>query len=321
MFKLNKSKITFFIILLSTFFNISAQEFEQFYTMPQYYNSAFAGIEKCSNISTNNHFHPIVNGVHFLSNNLLLDIYISEISGGLKFSLTRSSTPDNIFTSLDFAFGYSYHLKLSKKIRLALSIQTTFIQKNINSSNLIYPSSISPFSNTVIPNNEPIINNLYRNFNFASGFVLYNRKSYFSIFVDNFYSLYIENKQTQNTNLVLLTEKQAITLPHKFFINISSIIIISKNFKNFSTGMIIKNKQFKLGLFSKQNILESSFTNGLGSFLSYSYGNLTIGYTYSFYFGNIYNKKSSAHELQLKLRFKCGEKNKNNTIICPAYKL
>ena len=316
-----KRKITFFIIVFFAFSTISAQKFEQFYNIPHYYNSAFAGIEKCSDISFNNNFLPIVGTQNFYNNNLLLNLYLPKISGGLKFGVSKKTSPQNVFSSLNLAFAYSYHFKISTNHHLSLSLQSKYNQESFNSSNLIFPNMITPYSNIILSNNEPILNKTYRNFEFAGGFVLYNKNSYFSIYLDDFYSLYIEEKGHAESTVIFLTEKIIYQKRSKFEIVLNSAIFLSKNYYNFSTGIILKTKQLNFGLFSKQNLFETNLANGLETYFAYNYKNLVIAYSYDFYFGNLLKTKSSLHEIHLKLRFRCKEKTKNNTIICPAYKL
>lgn len=319
--KLKKTNITLFIVFILGLTKISAQEFYQFYNIPQYYNSAFSGIEKCSNIVLSNNIHPVSSGINFVSNDLFVDFYVPKISGGLKLDISKTSSPNNVFSSTNFAFAYSYHNKILKKIRFSMSIQVKYNQESFKVSDLIFPNMITPYSNIIFSSNELIVSRLFSNFIFAGGFVLYNENSYFSAFVDNFYSVYINDEINIRNNLVLLTEKQLFKKKNNYTLKLNSSIIICKYFQSFSTGLIFQLKQVEIGLFSLQNVYNKSLENGLNSYFAYNFNNISIGYSYSFFTGNLYNKKSSTHEVSLKFRFNCRENNNNNTIICPAYKL
>ena len=316
-----KIKITFFIIIFLAFSDATAQEFNQFYNIPHYYNSAFAGIKKCSSISVNNNILPVATGVNFKTNNLLIDWYIPKISGGLKFGVAKKTSPQDVFSSLNLTFAYSYHIKLSYKYRLSLSVQSVFNQENFNSANLIFPNMISPYSTVILPNNEPIINKTCRGFKFAGGFVLYNNDSYFSVYIDNFYSIYADKENNAKTAVIILSEKEIFHKSKKTTITLNSMIFSSKYSQNISTGGILKINQLNFGIFSKQNYFEKKLTNGIEAYFSYSYKKFLIAYSYDFYFGNLLRTKSSSHEIHIKFHFLCREKNNNNTIICPAYKL
>jgi Type IX secretion system membrane protein PorP/SprF len=319
--KFKKTNITLFIVFVFAITKISAQEFFQFYNIPQYYNSAFAGIEKCSNIVVSNNIHPVISGINFISNDLFLDTYVPKISGGLKFDVSRVSSPNNVFSSTNFAFAYAYHNKIYKKLRFSMSVQVKYNQESFKLSNLIFPNMITPYSNVLLPSNELVASRLFRSIIFGGGLVLYNNNLYFSGFVDNFYSIYINDEIITKTRLVLLTEKQLLKKKNNYVLKLNSAMIISKYFQNFSTGLIFQLKQVEIGLFSLQNFYNKSLVNGMNSYFAYNYNQLSIGYSHSFFTGNLYNKKSSTHEIHLKLRFNCREKKNNNTIICPAYKL
>jgi len=315
------SKVYIILVLLFSSILAKNQEFSQFYNVPQYYNSAFAGIQKCSNVVIMNKIHPILGNLNFYSNGIVADLYFSKIHGWIEADVAHNSTPSNVFFFTAFSVAYAYHNKFSKKIRFSMSIRAKFQQQNFNASNLIFADMISPYNNQITPNNENIMRELQKSLVFGGGAVLYGKSYYFSFFVNNFYSIYDAKKIYNNNYYVFLSEKQLIKSAKRKKIKINSAIFFNKIFLETTEGGIFEKNNIAGGLFLHQNFYENNFTFGVSPYMSLHYRNIIFAYSYRFFLFNLYNKKSSTHEISVKFRFKCEEKNKNNTIFCPAYKL
>jgi hypothetical protein len=247
--KNNLLKFIFIIFLLNT--NIlNAQDFYQFYKIPQYFNSAFSGIRSCSNISLTNNILPIKQGVNIISNNLLIDIYIEKISGGLFFGVSKKSMHQSVFSELNFSFGYSYHNKLSQKYRFSLSTQTKFKRSSFDATTLVFPSMISPYSSTITEHNELIYSHINKNIEFSGGFVLYSKNSYYSIFVNNFFGIYFNNEYQNLSSLSFIAENRLIQKTNRFNLSINYKSLITKYYQKMHIGGLIEFLDFEIGAFS-----------------------------------------------------------------------
>ncbi|MBN2891839.1 MAG: type IX secretion system membrane protein PorP/SprF [Bacteroidales bacterium] len=317
--KFKKFKISFLIIFL--FVDVYGQDFIQFQNIPQHYNSAFAGINKCSNIVLTNNFHHVAPSLNFFSNTLIIDTHVPLVSGGIKLEIEKFSTPGNVFSNTYLSFAYAYQNKFNKKNRFSLSLQGTFFQENINISNLVFSNMIDIYSNTLEPNSEIFANNVLRGVFFGGGAVFYGKSYYFSFFVENFFSIYATTPKKNDWNLSLIAEKQLIKTNKKYNLHYNSAFFFNRQFLSISNGVVISNDIIGCGMFVKELLFDNNLTNALSPYFTLNYKNISIGYSYSFYLGTLLKKHSSEHELNLKIRFNCREKNGNNTIICPAYKL
>lgn len=319
MTKLKKIKITFFIII--SCINLFSQDFNQIFQIPQYYNAAFTGVDKCSKIILSNKYHPISFEQNFFINNLLVDLSIKKISGGLKINIHRENTPNKIFSKNSFSFGYAYNNNLTRKIRFSLATQINYLNESINSQNLVFPNMLSLYSNEISLENEIINKEKKNSINFGFGGLLYSKTTFFSFFVDNFWNIELKNRTTKPFVIRLLAEKQLVRRDYFGKINLNTAFFISKYFQNSFIGLNYVHEKISGGIFINQNLYNSRLTNSISPQVAFSFGSFNIGYSYNFYLGKLYRMKSSSHEITLKLNFSCSEKSTNNTINCPAYKL
>ncbi len=270
-------KIKFVFLLLLAFINTSGQNYVQFYNAIQYYNSAFSGIEKCSNILLLNNYHPITLSENYIYNTLLTDIFVPKISGGIKLGIEKTSTPDNVFSNLGVSFAYAYHNKFSDNLRFSLSIQNSYFVKKINTANLVYPDMLNIYGNEPNLSNEIISENTIKQLKFGGGFVIYGKDYFFSFFVDNFYSYYFSSSNNNQNLYTLMLEKQFYNRKKRFNISYNGAFMYSKPFYTIINGVIIENKNLGGGIFIKQSIFNSKIYNALSPYFIFYYN--TINYS------------------------------------------
>ncbi len=314
-------KIIFLILIICFwgFFGSNSQELEQIFNTPQYYNSAFAGYEHCSVGFLSNKMHFVTLNKFFLMNNILFEYFDKKISGAFQVSIGNSFYTEKIFIKNKISLAYTYHNRINRKTLFSLSLQSKYIQEKINTDNLIFPDMISVYNSEILPTTETITLENKNEVIFCGGVLLYNKKYFFSVFVDNFFSVYNNTNTNEIKRIIFINEYQLFSKRDYFDIKLNFSSFIFKNYYFFTTGCILENNIIELGLYSKQNFYDKNLSNGANIYTSIKYNKLQIAYSYTFYYGKLFFKKSSIHELSLKIRINCTEKNFNNTIICPTY--
>lgn len=305
------------IILL--FNNANSQNIRHVTLFPQNYNSAFAGINKCKNISLTNNFHYITTRQYFYSNSLLFDGYFNKISGSLLFKINNLSSSDKIFTTQSLDIAYSYHIKLNRKYMLSAAVGTKIISENFNNNLLIFPQMLDLWSNTILPNTENIPAYKSKTINFNSGLVFWSKKCYLSTSVNNFFPVNIHEPQT---NIVLFTvffERKYFKINSDILYKINSAFFYSQFKVEAYNGIMFDILDFRLGLLSKQSFIYNNLSNGILFTVGVNFNIIIIDYSYEFFYSGFYAPLSSNSEISLKFILNCSENNNNNTIKCPAY--
>ncbi len=315
-------KFSYIIIVCLFIPQISiAQRFVQVFNYPLFYNSAFAGTESCSNTLLINELHPMGGGLNFYSNNLLVDFKINSINSGLKFNILHKATPQKVFVNQSFAFAYAYNNKITRKIRFSLSVQAKYHTFKISQSNLIFPNMLSVYSNQVENNTEILSLAKNNNIYFGGGGLIYGKNFYFSVFVDNFFAIYQKEAPKTPLTICFIGDKKLFSIKRNFKIKFNTALFYSNKFINSINTILLKNKQFSVGLLSLQNFYNNQLSNGLGVSAGYSVKRISFNYSYSFFYGKLLFSKQTNHEINIKFKINCKEKKRNNTINCPTYKL
>lgn len=310
-------KIFFFLIVLSN--TLYSQNLRHVVLLPQNYNTAFAGINKCKNLSLSNNIHYINNGQYFYSNSLIFDGYFNKISGGFLMKIKNSTAPNNIFNSKSLIFAYSYHLRLNRKYMISFAIGTQFKSENFNSSVLIFPNMMNLWSNNILPSTEYFPSYKSKSFNFNAGLVFWSKNFYLSTSVNNFLTLNIQEPLINNVLYTILIERKEIELNPKMFLSTNSVFFYTNKRIETYNGLIFSFLNFDIGALSKQNFSSNYFSNGAIFLFAIALNKLKIEYSYEFYYSGFYAPFSSNSEITLKYTLNCTEKHNNNTINCPTY--
>ncbi len=309
-------KVILFLFLTNSSFS---QELRQFSIIPQNYNSAFAGINKCKNINFSNRIHLLSIGQFFYSNSLIADGYFNKLSGALLLKISNSSAPDNVFNSQSISFAYSYHLKLSKKYMMSLSLGTQYLSENFNNNNLIFPDMLSVWSSTVSQSAEFVPAYRNKTINFNAGAIFWTQNYYLSTSVNNFLPLNLNQDKINNVLITILGERKNIGIYNNVLMSINSAVFMSNYFIDVSNGLTLSVLKFNFGAFTKQNLTRGYLSNGVLCLIGFNFNRLNIAYSYDFYYSGVNISQSSNSEITIKYILKCNEKDINNTINCPAY--
>ncbi|MBN2663646.1 MAG: type IX secretion system membrane protein PorP/SprF [Bacteroidales bacterium] len=287
--------------------------------LPQNYNSAFAGINKCKNLSFSNNIHFITNGQYFYSNSLIFDGYFNKISGGLLIKIKNSSAPDNVFNSQNIDIAYSYHLRLNRKYMISFALGTQFKSENFNNNVLIFPNMIDLWSYNIASSTEFIPSYKSKSINFNTGAVFWSKNFYLSTSVNNFLPINVQEPLINNVLFTLLFERKKIELNSNMDLSINSATFYTSKKIEAYNGLIFSILNFDIGALSKQNFSSNYFSHGAIFLLAIAINKLKMEYSYEFYYSGFYAPFSSNSEITLKYTLNCSEKHNNNTINCPTY--
>lgn len=309
----------YYLIIILIFISTKIfSQYRQIDNIPIFYNSAFCGTSNCSNIYISNNIHPITKTLNFYSNSLLFDIKLKKIKSGILFSINKITSPNNILNKLEISFAYSYNFKISKKIRLSTSVKTNYYKEYFNNISLIYPNMISVYSNELTPNTENIPDYKINNLLIDLGILFYSKDFIVGLSIKNINSISFSKKYNYEKKYIFLGEKK-IKYSKNTLIYIGTSNILSRNENLFSIGTKLQTNNIIFGGYFLENIFENKFNTGMLIQLGLFWKSYQINYSYNFYFNNKMHNKNSVHELIIRFKIKCTEKNINNTIICPAY--
>ncbi len=321
-----KHTINIFILISILFFlatmKLNAQEFVQFFKFPQIINPAFSGNDNCFEIQTANRLHYVAPGLFFSKNLLDINTNVPEIYGGIQLKALVSQSPGKIFSSYDYSFAYSYSFRIDRYRKINLALETEYKNVIFNNTNLIFPSMLDVWGNISRSSSAAFTNYSLKKLFFNTGILFQTRNNYLGISLKNLYSFYFGQKFKTPYQLAISFQKKNIVRKNEIKINIySNIFSDLKQKYNFLNGIEIEYLSTKAGIFSIQNIYSGQLSNGTMTFAGISYKKWEIIYSYEFFYGSLFQKRSSLHELSLKYQINCREKKRKNTIICPAYQL
>jgi len=320
---LNSVKLlTLVIILFSFSTKLKSQNFAQSFNFPQISNPAYSGINNCLEIQTANRLHKVAPGINFTKNLLDLNLFIPQINGGIQLKTIFSQSPQNIFNSYNFSFGYAYHLKINKSKKISFAIETEYKNETFNQSKLVFSGMIDVWGNVNTNNTSTIDNYTCQKLYFNSGILFKINDYFFGLSVKNIYSIYFNEQHKTPIEINVSFKKDKIINKSNIKLNLFSNIYsnISQQINIFN-GIELEYFSFQTGLFSVQNIYSRQLSNGFLTYLGFTYKKININYSYEFFYGSLFLNKSSLHEFSIKYRIKCLEKNRKNTINCPAYQL
>jgi hypothetical protein len=297
-----------------------SQNFMQYYNLPDYYNPAFVGNAKCSSIVSENNIHYLKPGLVFIKNMLLSDIYISPINSGLKLSAEKYNYPDNVFSSMIFSFAYSYHFRISRQKKVALSAQINYNANYFNPQNLIFPDMIDYFG-IIGQSNENISQTNTKKIFFDGAFAYFSPKIDFGFSIKNLYSIYTNEKykySMSQINTILNYKNIKIYYNWKADIKFFANYIRNTGIDVYG-GLITKYNNFELGMILKQNINMKNYSYGIEMYAGIRKKHIKIAYSADIYGGKLFLNKSMINELYIAYLFFCGKKIRNKAINCPAY--
>ena len=275
------------------------------------YNPSFVAQDKCHGLLLHSYQKFPSIDLGYMASDFVYYGFYPVYNSGFALSASYDRQPGGVFsyTSLDLA--YIYNIVFSRKISLALNLDFEYNQFSVNSSGLVFSSSLDPVRGIVSSSTYP--DQTYRNLAFSSGFLLYGNNFFLGAEVNNIAWLAITESREIERQVVFTLGYTYRFYKHNTFLE---TYLIQQSLNWTELGVLLTDSFYWVSVAANlgndnAQLRKLSFDLGLRR------GKVLAGVNYSVYLGGFVG---SAYELSLKYEIKC-KKNKRKAIICPAYQL
>jgi type IX secretion system PorP/SprF family membrane protein len=312
-------RVLFPILVFTVFlFDLKAQDpqFTQFYANPLYLNPAFAGTARCPRICMNyRHQWPILSG-RYVTYSVSGDAHFDALAGGVGILVTTDDQAYSTLRTTNASFMYAYQAVINREFSLKFGLQATYLQKNLDVSNLTYGDMIDPRRGFVWNTGEAQPTPRKTAADFSVGMLGYSKKYFFGAAAHHI------NQPDEG----LLGSSR---LPAKFTIHGGAIITLEKGNESYISPNILfqaqqKFQQLNLGLY----YVKGPFVAGLWyrnadavmALVGLQNDNFKAGYSYDVTISKLAGNTAGAHEISVQIQFECKAKRKKyRTISCPSF--
>lgn len=328
-----RTKATAILFLTGFLFSVtrvSGQDavFSQFYANPVYLNPALAGNVICPRIALNyRNQYPALGG-NYVTYNASADMYIKALSGGMAVIATSDKTgPLNSFSG---DLVYSYHLRITEKLRMNAALQAGYFQYKLNWDELVFEDMIVPSTGEIVSGSEVQPEKLsIGDVDFSTGLVLgYDERFYFGAAAHHitnpdmaFYQGNISRLATRFTIHAggIFNLKEAIPGRENDNFSISPNIVYMQqgDFHQLNGGMYLNFYPFVTGLWLRHNFENPDAAIAM---LGFQQPTFKIGYSYDFTLSKLGLPAGGAHEISFIWYLPCPKKDfQYKAIKCPSF--
>lgn len=334
-------RITLLFVLALTTLSTQAQDpmFTQFYANPLWLNPALAGVERCPRVISNyrNQWPQTVNGgVNYVTYAASYDQHVDALSGGLGFQVMNDQSGNRVFNNYYVSAMYSYNLPVNRKFSMRFGLQGTYIQKNLDWSQLTFGDMIDPRYGFIFQTQETPGQDNAKMADFSAGWLGYSQRFYGGIAVHHMTEpreTFLQGDETRLPRKYTVHAGWKIPLNKRFPKEGS----ISPNFLYMRQGNDLAanpnaNKLF-LGLYANKGpivggVWMRSNTGSIEGFATESFimlfglqtDYLRFGYSYDLTISRLTNDTGGSHEVSLAFLFDCRPKRtKFRYIDCPKF--
>jgi len=324
------SAILFLGMFLLSVTRVSGQDavFSQFYANPVYLNPALAGNIICPRLSLNyRNQYPALGG-NYVTYNAAADMYINAVSGGMAVIATSDMTGP--LASFSANAVYSYHLKITQKLKMNAALQAGYFQYRLNWEQLVFEDMIVPGTGEIVSGTESQPEKLnVGDIDFSTGMVLgYNEKYYLGVAAHHItnpdLSFYQGNVSRLATRFTIhagaifnLKQELSGRENDKFSISPNIVYMQQGDFHQLNSGMYVNFYPFVSGLWLRHNF---DNPDALIVMLGFQQPEFKIGYSFDFTVSKMGLPAGGAHEISLVWYLPCPKKEfKYKAINCPSF--
>ncbi len=322
------------ILLLGSFLcavtHVSAQDaaFSQFYANPVYLNPALAGNIICPRVALNyRNQYPSLGG-SYVTYNAAADMYVDALSGGMALIATSDMTGP--LASFSANAVYSYHLKITEKLRMNAALQAGYYQYRLNWEELVFEDMIVPGTGEIVSGYEqqPAELNV-GDVDFSTGMVLgYDERFYLGIAAHHitnpdlgFYQGNISRLATRFTihagGIFNLKQELAGRENDNFSLSPNLVYMQQGEFHQLNTGLNFNFYPFVTGLWLRHNFENP---DALIVLLGFQQPQFKIGYSFDFTLSQMGMPAGGSHEVSFVWYLPCLKKEfKYKAINCPSF--
>lgn len=309
-------------------------QLSQFYSAPLLISPAFAGINNTSKVNFNhrNQWPNLSSSYQFSS--LTADINFSHINSGVGLVMTTDKQFSNLQTT-SIGLQYAYHINLAEESSISVGIQSSYVNRGLDYSNLIFGDQFNPNNGSINQNSDdPILKNWEKNgastnyTDFSTGAMLNLRNSWVG--------LSVHHLNTPNQSLSSRTSTIISPVAMKFSIQLGTKIMLEDSYfeqnsyrarnteKSISPVLNYKHQgtfdQLDLGAYltlspivlgawyrgvpikkSSDGIMNSR--ESIVALVGYRQDNFSVGYSYDLTISNLGLPSGGAHEISIAYLF------------------
>jgi len=322
--------IVILIGCLLTVSSVSGQDavFSQFYANPVYLNPALAGNILCPRIALNyRNQYPKLAG-NYVTYNVAADMYSNSLHGGIAMIATADKSGP--LASFSGNLVYSYHLKITEKLRMNAAMQLGYFQYRLNWEELVFENDIDKTTGAITPGSEqapPKLN--VGDVDFSTGMVLgYDERFYLGFAAHHitnpdlsFYEGSISRLATRFTvhagAIFDLKAEMAGRENDNLSLSPNIVYMQQGDFHQLNGGMYLNFYPFVTGLWFRHNFENPDALIALVGIQQPKY---KIGYSYDFTLSKMGLPAGGAHEVSFVWYLPCPKKEfQYKAIKCPSF--
>ncbi len=325
-----KNKITF--LFFSLFICIGTAEaqdpsFSQFYAHRLYLNPGFTGTQSGLTLGLHyrNQWSYVPGG--FSTYSVWADLQEPFISSGFGIVAMRDSEGAGSLVTQGFGLSYSYIVRFSEKFNVNIGLRTSYTQKYVDWSKLVFSDQLHPIDGIVNPSNSVAPIERANFVDFDAGFVARWQMTWGKKDINSNIGFAVshlnkpeESLQAIGTNLPRrFTGHFGTMIPFSFFKNFANrLIYISPNIKVdyqgdiqvYSYGLYIISSPIYIGGFYQNrtpsfDIKNTNFltlTGGIETNIAKS-TTINVGYSYDLSLTGLSTRVRGIHEISMRINF------------------
>lgn len=327
-----RTKASILLLLLGFLFTVSSVSgqdpaFSQFYANPVYLNPALAGNIICPRLTLNYRNQYPALGDHYVTYNASADMYVDALSGGIAVIATSDMTGPLASFSGDIV--YSYHFRITEKLRMNAALEAGYFQYKLNWEKLVFEDMIDPGTGEIISGGEaqpPKLN--VGDIDFSTGLVLgYDERFYLGFAAHHitnpdlaFYTGNISRLPTRLTihaGGIFDLKGSANKNDDKLSVSPNIVYMQQGDFHQLNAGMYFNIYPFVTGVWLRHNFENP---DAMIALIGFQQPNFKVGYSYDFTLSKMGMPAGGAHEISFVWYLPCPKKEfKYNAIKCPSF--
>jgi type IX secretion system PorP/SprF family membrane protein len=327
------TKAAAIILLVGFLFSVSSVSgqdvaFSQFYANPVYLNPALAGNVICPRVALNyRNQYPALGG-NYVTYNAAADMYVSALAGGIAVLATSDMTGP--LASFSANAIYSYHLKITEKLRMNAALEAGYYQYRLNWEKLVFEDMIVPGTGEIVSGFEAQPDRLtVGDVDFSTGMVLgYDERFYLGFAAHHitnpdlaFYDGSISRLATRFTihagTIFNLRQELAGRENDKLSLSPNIVYMQQGKFHQLNGGMYLNFYPFVTGLWLRHNFENPDAVIAL---IGFQQPEFKVGYSFDFTVSKMGLPAGGAHEISFVWYLPCPKKEfKYKAINCPSF--
>jgi type IX secretion system PorP/SprF family membrane protein len=135
------------------------------------FNPGFSGTSGKTELTLSDYSFLPGGGYELNSFSALFDSFITSLHGGVS-AWVVDDIAGRVINDLRSGFSYSYHFRAGIKTYVTSGLTASVIHVGVNSSNIVFPDDINPFSGQILPSGEGISDKGVTCFDAGAGFTV-----------------------------------------------------------------------------------------------------------------------------------------------------